>query len=163
QHLTQKISSAAGYDFIQGWGTPDTPNLVANSSEQHVRIPGNMKPHGIAMHPSPKLQVAVGWQSPVAGVFRVDASVTHAHPECGNGATWTVEFRRGTTGRRRAAGFAKGSKEVKCGPVTTLPVQPGALISVLVGPRDGNHACDLTAVELALSDAQDPPRHWNLA
>ena len=54
------ISSRAG-------AASDTPQLVANSSDQHVRIPGNMKPHSVAVHPSPKLQAAVGWRSPVAG------------------------------------------------------------------------------------------------
>ena len=40
---------------------------MANSSDQHVRIPGNMKPHGVAVHPSPTLHAAVGWRSPIAG------------------------------------------------------------------------------------------------
>ena len=49
-------TSAAGYDFIKGWGSSETPLLLANSSDQHVRIPGNMKPHSVAVHPSPTLQ-----------------------------------------------------------------------------------------------------------
>src|SRR4249920_143532 len=77
-HFTAKISSASKYDFIKGWGVTATPNLVANSSDQHVRIPGNMKPHSIAVHPSPKLQAAVGWLSPISATMRVDAKVTHA-------------------------------------------------------------------------------------
>src|SRR5262249_54507816 len=52
------------YNFIKSWGTPATPNVSANSSDQHVRIPGNMKPHSIAMHPSPTLNVVAGWRSP---------------------------------------------------------------------------------------------------
>ena len=53
--LTGKITKASGYDFVNGWGSGETPNVVANSSDQHVRIPGNLKPHSVAMHPSPSL------------------------------------------------------------------------------------------------------------
>ena len=105
-HLTEKMEKVSGHDFVKGWRTGELPSLLANSSDQHVRIPGNMKPHGVAVHPSPDLQVAVGWQSPVAATVKVDARVTHAHPECGNGVTWSLEIRRGATRQRLAAGVA---------------------------------------------------------
>ena len=60
-----RIENSSGYDFVKGWGSPDLPIVVANSSSQHVRIPGNMKPHSVAMHPTPTLRVAAGWRSPV--------------------------------------------------------------------------------------------------
>src|SRR5437867_6651584 len=148
--FTNTIGSASGYEFIKGWGSDNTPLLVANSSDQHVRIPGNMNPHSVAVHPSPKLQAAVGWRSPIAGNFRIEATVQHAHPECGNGVTWSLELRRGVTRQRLAAGAAQGAKEVKVPPVEQLAVQSGDLVSILIGPRDGNHACDLTAVDLVL-------------
>ena len=37
-------------------------------------------------------------------------------------------------------------------------MQTGDLVSLLIGPRDGNHACDLTAVELKLTSAGDGGR-----
>jgi len=37
-------------------------------------VPGNMKPHGVAVHPSPKLRVVVGWRSPVATTLRVEGT-----------------------------------------------------------------------------------------
>jgi hypothetical protein len=159
-HFTEKITSAAGYDFIKGWGSHNTPLLVANSSDQHVRIPGNMKPHSVAVHPSPTLQAVVGWRSPVTATMRLEGKVTHAHPECGNGITWALELRRGAIRQRLAAGVAQGSKEVKIGPIEKLAIQQDALVSVLIGPRDGNHACDLTALELKLTGDK---RTWDLA
>jgi hypothetical protein len=162
-HFTNTIKSASGYDFIKGWNNSDLPSLFANSSDQHVRIPGNMKPHSVAVHPSPKLQAAVGWRSPVEGTLRVEAKITHAHPECGNGVTWALELRRGATRRRLAAGTAQGSKEVKVGAGENLAVQPGDLVSLLIGPRDGNHSCDLTAVDLVITSAGENEREWNLA
>src|SRR4029077_12551154 len=105
-----------------------------------VRIPGNMKPHSVAMHPSPSLRVAAGWKSPVSAVLRVEGRVQRAHPECGNGVPWSLELRRGAVRQRLAAGIAEGANEVTAGPVNDLAVQPGDLVSLLIGPRDGNHA-----------------------
>ena len=162
-YFTKKMVGVANFDFINGWGTSETPLLLANSSDRHVRIPGNMKPHSIAVHPSPTLQAVVGWRSPVSASVRVQAQVTHAHPECGNGITWSLELRRGGTRQQLANGVAQGSKEVKVGPFDNLAIQPGDLISILIGPRDGNHACDLTCVELNLISSGANGKTWDLA
>ena len=52
-HFTERTKKVSGYDFVKGWRTGELPSLLANSSDQHVRVPGNMKPHGVAVHPSP--------------------------------------------------------------------------------------------------------------
>jgi hypothetical protein len=159
-YLIQKMEKTESYDFIKGWVGADALSVIANSSDQHVRVPGNMKPHGVAVHPSPKLRVIVGWRSPVATILRMKGVVQHAHPECGNGVTWAVELRRGNTRQRLAAGTAQDATELKFGPFENLRIQPGEMICVIIGPRDGNHACDLTAVDLNLSDGS---HNWNLA
>ncbi len=159
-HITGKMEKAESYDFIKGWTGADALSVLANSSDQHVRIPGNMKPHSVAVHPSPKQRVIVGWRSPVATTLRVEGVVQHAHPECGNGVAWTVELRRGSSRQRLAAGVSQGAKEVNFGPLENLAVQPGDVMSVVVSPRDGNHSCDMTAVDFNLSDGT---RTWNLA
>ncbi|MSR58801.1 MAG: DUF1592 domain-containing protein [Planctomycetaceae bacterium] len=162
-HFTNKIPNASGYDFITGWTSSDLPQLLANSSDQHVRVPGNMKPHSVAVHPSPTLRAAVGWLAPVSAPMRVEARVTHAHPECGNGVTWSLELRRGATRQRLATGIAHGATEVKAGPIENVAIQTGDVVSLLIGPRDGNHSCDLTAIDLTLTSAGEEPRSWNLA
>ena len=159
-HITGKMESAQNYDFIKGWTGADALSVTANSSDQHVRVPGNMKPHSVAVHPSPKLRVIVGWRSPVAATVRVEGLVQHAHPECGNGVEWFLELRRGNSRQRLAAGTAQGAKEVKFGPFENLAVQPGDVVSVIIGPRDGNHSCDLTAVDISVIDGA---RQWDLA
>lgn len=159
-YLQGKIEKASGYDFVNGWGPGATPNMVANSSDTHVRVPGNLKSHSVAMHPSPSLRVAAGWLSPVAGDFRIAGKVQHAHPECGNGVTWSLEVRRGATRQRLAAGVAQGGNAVDVGPLENVPIRSGDLVSILIGPRDGNHACDLTAVDLTLIGAEQT---WDLA
>ncbi len=161
-YFTNQIHKSGGYAFVNGWGSGDTPLLLANSSDQPVRIPGNMKAHGVTVHPSPTLNAAVAWRSPLAGTMRVEAKVTHAHPECGNGVTWSLELRRGATRQRLATGTAQGSSEVKVGPIENLAVQTGDLISLVIGPREGNHSCDLTDIELLLNSAGEGGREWSL-
>jgi len=161
-HLGPVISNASNFEFIKGWGKGETPNIVANSSDKAVRIPGNMKPHSVAVHPSPKLQAAVGWQSPVAATFTIDGSVMRAHPECGNGIIWSVELRRGVTRQKLAGGEITDNKEKKFGPIKNIAIRPGDLVSLLIDPRNGDHSCDLTAVELALTSEGDKPAKWSL-
>ncbi len=87
--------------------------------------------------------------------------MTHAHPECGNGVTWALELRRGATRQRLASGVSQGSKEVSVGPIENLAVQTGDLVSLVIGPRDGNHSCDLTAIDLKLTS--DGGKAWSLS
>ncbi|MEY2410198.1 MAG: hypothetical protein QOF48_2868, partial [Verrucomicrobiota bacterium] len=161
-YFTNQLPKASTYEFVKGWGFKDTPSLIANSSTQAVRIPGNLKAHGVALHPSPKLNAAVGWRSPFTGALRISAKVTHAHPECGNGVEWFLELRRGADRQRLASGTAQGAKEIQVGPIEDFAVQSGDLISMLIGPRDGNHSCDLTDVELILKSSGEQGREWSL-
>lgn len=158
--LTEKLGSVQNYGFVNGWSGSNALGVLANSSDEAVRIPGNMKPHSVAVHPSPTRAVAVGWQSPIAASLVIEGSIQHAHPECGNGVTWAVEIRRGNSRQRLANGTAQGAKSVHFGPFKNAAVQPGDIVSVVVGARDGNHACDLTSLDLQLTGGS---RTWDLA
>src|SRR5262249_8686450 len=85
------------------------------------------------------------------------------HPECGNGVAWWLELRRGGTRRRLAAGIAQGAKPAPFGPLEKVSVQEGDVISLLVGPRDANHSCDLTALDLKLASTEPNGTTWDLA
>ena len=161
-HFTTQLRRVSNFDFVNGWGSGETPSVMANASGEAVRIPGKLKPHGVVMHPSPKLQVAAGWSSPLAGRVQVEAHITHAHPECGNGVAWSLEVRRGSTRQRLASGIAQGNAEKVAGPFDAVAVRPGDLISLLIDPRDGNHSCDLTDVELRVRAEGDGGREWVL-
>jgi len=158
--LTRKMEGSAGYDFIRGWVGDDALSVVANSSDQHVRIPGNMAPHSVAVHPSPTLAAVAGWRSTIAGNVKIGGHVQHAHPECGNGIAWVVELRRGTTRRTLAAGNSAGATVIPIGPVENVVVRPGDVVSLSIQPKDGNHSCDLTAIELTVDDGK---QSWSLA
>ena len=60
-----------------------------------------------------------------------------------------------------AAGHFSGCKRGESRPREgRMPCSRGDLVSILIGPRDGNHSCDLTAVDLTLAGGG---REWNLA
>lgn len=158
--ISQKAEAVENYNFIQGWTGADALSVLANSSDQAVRIPGLVPPRGVVAHPSPSRRVAVGWRSPVAGHLRVEAVVRHAHPECGNGVEWSLQWRRGSVRRQLAAGISDGGNPVMAGPLENVSVRPGDLIVLSIGPRGGNHSCDLTALDLVLADGTNT---WDLA
>jgi hypothetical protein len=162
-YFKETVAGVAGYDFVNGWGSASTPSLTANASDRSVRIPGDMRPHSVAVHPSPQLRAVVGWRSPVSSLSRVEVRVRHAHPECGNGVTWTLGLRRGGLRQHLAAGLAQGGKEAVIEPIESLRVQKGDLLSLSVGARDGNHSCDLTEVNLRILKNGADERVWDLA
>ena len=161
--LSAKIEKTGSYDFVQGWGTAKLPMVLANSSNEHVRVPGNMKAHSVAIHPSATLNAGAGWRSPVAATVRVEGEIARAHAECGTGVMWSLELRRGNTRQFLAQGEARRATPVSVGPIDNIHVQPGDLISVLVGAREGNQSCNLTAVDLRLTDTGATHQTWSLA
>jgi len=158
--LKAQTKNISGYDFIQGWSGDDALSVVGNSSDRLVRIPGNMLAHSVAVHPSPSLQIGVAWRSPVAGAISVEGSAIHAHPECGNGVEWVLEVRRGNTRQKLSNGISHGATPVPFGNFKSIAVRPGDVISLRISPREGNHSCDLTTVDLAIDDGQ---HKWKLS
>lgn len=148
--LTARIEKTATFSFIQGWGGGKQPSLLVNSTGQHVRIPGNMKAHAVALIPSATHKAAVAWRSPIAAPMRIEATITPAHAECGNGVAWSLELRRGGTRLRLREGNARGAAPVRVPVLEKLSVQTGDLISIVLDPREGNASCDLTDVEFTL-------------
>jgi hypothetical protein len=161
--MTQKADQTAGYAAVKGWVGPDALGVLANSSDEVARVPGDMRPHSIGVHPSPKQRVVVGWRSPIGGEVKVTGRVQRAHIGCGNGVTWLLELRRGNTRQRLAGGTAGGAEEHTFGPFENLIVQPGDLLSLIIGPRDGEHSCDMTAIDLTVAAKDGAASEWDLA
>ena len=161
-HFTKKMLKSSNYDFINGWGTHETPSVSANSSDQEVRIPGIARPHSVIAHPSPTLFAAIGWQSPLNGEVRVEARLADAHPECGNGQEWFIQHRtvHEVTNLGQGHFVTRGSVTM---PFRTIIVRKGDLVSLILGPRAGNHGCDLTEVNLMVTETSGTKRSWDLA
>ena len=158
--LTKKMESTPDYNFIKGWTGDNALSVLANSSDATVRIPGEMKARSIATHPSPTRASVIAWRCEKAGTLRVHGDVSDAHTECGNGVTWALEVRRGPISEVLAKGETKGNQIFKFGPFESVRVDAGQVVALVIGPKDGNHGCDLTAVNLTLSDGA---KTWDLA
>jgi hypothetical protein len=160
-HLTTKTTNPT-YNFIKGYGVPETPVFLSNASDNEVRIPGIARPHQIQVHPSPTLFIAAGWRSPISGLVKVEARLSDAHPECGNGQEWIVQHRTvKKVGNLWQGDFAtRGSAKME---PKSISVRKGELISFIVGPRQGNHSCDLTEINLTITELSDKKRTWDLA
>lgn len=160
-HITEKQSNGT-YPFISGWGIPATPVVLGNSSDQQVRIPGISRPHSIVLHPSPTLFIAAGWQSPISGNVRIEARLSDAHPECGNGQEFYLQHRTSNkVGNLWQGEFATGGSAKM--PAQTISVRQGELVTFVLGPRAGNHTCDLTEIHLTISELDGKERIWDLA
>ena len=157
-----KLERVGGSAYIHGWGLPGTPSVVANSSDAEYRIPGRARPHGVEVHPSPTLFVAVGWQSPIDGEIIVSAKVADAHPECGNGGEWWVQHQTSRKISNLGHGLygAGGGGELKR---FNLQVHRGDVIRLVTGPKDGSHACDLTHADMTITETSDTKREWDIS
>ena len=160
--FTRKLERLGGSAYVNGWGLPETPSVVANSSDAEYRIPGLVRPHGVYMHPSPTLFVAVGWKSPINGQVAISANIADAHVNCGNGGKWWVQHH--TSRKLVILGHGEysegGSGELK---EVKLQVHRGDIVRLVVGPRDGNHACDLTHADMTLTEIGGLKRSWDLS
>ena len=161
--LGAQLLKPGGHDSVNGWGSSETPSLIANSSDQQLDFHGTLKPYGVHVHPSPTLDVAVGWRSPLAGAVRIESRVMDVNTGCGNGVEWFLELRRGDVLQRLAHGATEGGKEAIAGPFESLNVQPGDVISLRIGPCDGSHICDSTEIELVMTSLGEDQREWSLA
>ncbi|MGE0760258.1 MAG: DUF1592 domain-containing protein, partial [Pirellulaceae bacterium] len=158
--LSTKLERTPDYDFIRGWTGARDLSVLANSADATVRIPGIMQAHSVATHPAPDQASVIAWRSPGALTLRISGDLVHAHPECGNGVAWALEVRRGHAVEQLAAGTSERSKVIRLGPFDDVRLEAGQVVALVVGPRDGNHACDLTTVNLTLDGGA---MTWDLA
>jgi len=157
--LTQPGKNLSGYEFVDGWVAEDALSIVANASQEHLRIPGNMPGRTLGVHPSPSQGIGVSWRAPHRMLVACSALVRHAHTECGNGVAWRVELRRGTLRQTLSQGYSQGANDVPVGPHDGLLVRAGDELVLLIEPRDGNHSCDLTNIDFDIRSADE---RWNL-
>lgn len=168
-HLKNKVNSVESYDFVKGWADTEALSVLGNGSDNLVRIPGDLAAHSVAVHPAPTRKVIVAWKSPADGRYSLEGRVQRAHMACGNGVAWVLEIRRGNVRRRLASGTADGPENAPFGPFSDVQLRSGDVAALVISPRDRNHSCDLTAIDLTITpssptaDTNKPPEPWDLA
>jgi len=158
------LSNVQGYEAINGWGSEATPSVLANRSEESVSYLTLAIPsRSVVVHPSPTSAAVVAWKSPVAGDVKLTSTVADADSKCGNGAAWKIEHRtrRGTT--LVAQGVIDNGGRGAWKSVMPLSVAIGDVVALMILPRDNNHGCDTTHVELEMVEVHGEQRTWNLS
>ena len=162
--LDEKVPRNDSRPAINGWRRKgaELPLVLTNSSEKTELVPGQVPPHRVTVHPTPREFVAATWKSPMAGRVRVVTRVAHAHPACGNGVAWWLEHRRANRATVLAEGvFDRGG--LASTPDRALEVEKGDLLVLAVDARNGDHGCDLTQIALTVEESARPGRTWDLA
>lgn len=168
-HYTTRLTKTWGQATVNGWGTEATPWLLANTSNEPIRYGTlTLPPRSVSTHPSPTLAAAVSWRSPLEGAVRVSGRVADVDPNCGNGVAWSLVVHREGEKETLASGILDNGRAVVLDPATLaalaeVRVRRGDVLSLVVDPRDGNHACDSTHVEFTLSERGGKGRKWDLA
>ncbi|MEZ5327291.1 MAG: DUF1587 domain-containing protein [Verrucomicrobiales bacterium] len=163
--LTGRIEQIAGQNGIQGWTQPGLADLsiIGNGTGSTARIPGEAPPGRVVVHPRPERWIAAGWKSPISGNVRITAHVQDRHSGCGNGVTWALQQRRGGQRKVLRSGEINTGGTAQIEAIESFTVDKGDLISITIGARDGNHSCDLTEVELAITETSGDQRTWSLS
>ena len=162
--FTQPLSKVQGYDAINGWGSFETPSILANRSNESVSfLTLTIPPRSIVVHPSPTSAAEVAWKSPVSGPLEVSFSVADADNKCGNGAGWRIEQRTKWGTRLVAEGLIENGGHDSWASMQTLNLAVGDVIALQILPRDNNHSCDTTHVDLKLVEQEGEKRTWSLS
>ena len=159
-HALGQTKNVAGYNFVNGWGA-GLPNLSANASDNEVKIPGDLRGHGIAVHPTPTMYMAILWQAPADMRVSLTAIVGDAHSNCGDGTEFWLRHLSGDETDELWHGVA-GLRVTQELPAKEITVRKGEAIGLYIGPRT-SHVCDLTKVELTLKELDGDKREWDLA
>jgi hypothetical protein len=168
--LAEKMDAIPGVPKTLGWASNTIPWFGVNP-EREAGVSGSLTvpARSAAMHPSPTLDVAVGWRSPITGRVEVRARVAMGDSAGGNGVDWALVLAAGERRDVLAAGAigTGGSQTIPvaadAAKLAAVPVQVGDLVSLVVGASAGNHICDTTAIELVLTEVGGQGRTWDLA
>ncbi len=164
QYLNLPMNNIAGYPHVKGWGVSGLTalSIISNSSDKIINIPGKIGPHKIVVHPRPKRWIATGWKSPFQGNVDIKIQIKDAHSQCGNGVSWSLELRRGYSNQVLKSGVIKRGGQISEISVKALNIKKNELISLVIGPKDGNHGCDTTSIDLLITENNGQKRKWSL-
>ena len=132
------------------------PTLLINRSASEKRFSTiTLPPKSISLHPGPRSPVTVAWKAPADMVVALQADMTDADGNCGDGIQWVV--RSGTREVGRGA-FANGRSDQFTG--TEVSIGKGALLALSILPGK-EYTCDSTIVSLQIKASDG--RTWDLS
>ena len=168
--LNQKDANRDGHQGFHVWHRNSLPLIGVNTSNTLLRVPGDVRPGAVVVHPAARDGIGIAWRSPFTGRVRISGRVTDRHVSCGDSVRWHVDrldaeglhelaTAPNTQGRSRAIADPK---------LMSVPVRTGDYLQLVLSPQT-SFGCDLTEIEwdiVELLDASDPadrrPERWSL-
>jgi hypothetical protein len=135
-------------DGFSCWQNPATvvPDVCFNFNATPVTLEGFEVPPGtVDMHPDADGFAIVAWKSPLNGTVAVRGAVGDLHDACGNGVLWSID-RGGET--LQSGDLPNG--EAQTFDLARVGVRRGDVLYFVVDPKDGDHVCDSTSLDLTI-------------
>ena len=169
-YLVQRLlnQSERNRDNHQGfhvWHRDNLPMIGVNVSRVSLKVPGDVPPRTLVVHPAAKDGVGIAWRSPVSGRVRVSGRIIDRH-DCGDSVRWHIDRlnRSGLQPLASAGNTRAGTTPISGEALESVAVKAGDYLQLVLVPQV-NHGCDLTQVELEISEkGQDGEtlRRWRL-
>ncbi|MDB6117808.1 MAG: Protein of unknown function (DUF1553)/Protein of unknown function (DUF1549)/Planctomycete, partial [Verrucomicrobiaceae bacterium] len=156
QLFTERLADVAGKSGLISWTAKGAanPSLTVNTTQAQVKFSTvNLAGRALCIHPGPKISVTAIWRAPVAGKISVQAKLSDADPNCGNGINWAVRHHSHTL----SSGVMDNAGSVET-PPAEVEVCAGDLVRLVIGPR-GEYSCDSTQADLVITSEG---RRWSL-
>jgi hypothetical protein len=163
-HFDRKLVRVQGYEAVNGWAAADLPSLLTNRSTEPIQfVTLSVPPRGVTVHPSPTRDATIVWQSPVDTRLEVRGLVADADDKCGNGVAWQLGLHSLAGSRLLLSDRFDDGGSTEWQLDSPVEVASGDLLTLTISPRDGNHACDTTHVDLKFTEHGGTQREWDLA
>ena len=163
-HFAERLEAVAGYEAVNGWGSPQTPSILANHSADTIAFSTLTLPaRSVFVHPSPALESVITWRSPIDAKIKLAGIVADADNNCGNGVEWRVQHQNSSGQSIIQHGSIESANQTTFAAAKEIEVMRGDIISLIINPRIGDHSCDTTRVDLTITEVGEQKRVWNLA
>lgn len=158
-HFTEVMNEAFGNSQFVGLGTPQTPCVLVNQTDQDSPL---LPAKRVTVHPSPTQAVVVGWRSPISGSINVSVTVQDRDAGGGNGIASFVQLHsvRGVS-LLATSEIANGGR-FSFQSSSQIAVSEGDVVALVVDPLQSNHGFDTTEVDFQILEVGPMQRKWDL-
>ncbi len=162
--FTNRLENIGGYPVIRGWGSHQTPSVIVNTSDNELQFSTLTVPaRSVCVHPSPTLEVYTSWRCPADCEIEISGLVADADGNCGNGFQWRLEILRNSGVSVVAAGDVDNGGGTEFADGDSHQMRMGEIIRLVINPRQKDHACDTTHVEMQIKEVGSSTRAWRLS
>ncbi len=169
QILGEKMDEIPGVPKVRGWAINGMPWFGVNpDNEPGVSGSLTIPARSVAMHPAPENDVAVRWRSQIQGWVSIQGKVAMGDSQGGNGVEWSI-IQETKTGRQILAGGTVETggaqaipTEVNAKELAKVGLGVGDRLSLVLSAKGGDHKCDTSIIELAITEIGSQGRIWDL-